>query len=98
MKLIDKDALIEAIGEEPEVWMPDDYAQGLHDQWVYDLGAINSLPEIKSWSYWKGVARWTYDRPHHWFCSSCKTMQGMTARIMNYCPQCGARMEGGDFD
>ena len=92
MRLIDKDALIEAIGEEPEVWIPDDYAQGLHDQWVCDLEAINSLPEINSWNR---VARWTYDRPHHWFCSSCKTMQGLTARIMNFCPQCGAKMEGG---
>ena len=50
MRLIDKEALIEAIGEEPEVWMPDDYAQGLHDQWAWDLEAINSMPEINAWN------------------------------------------------
>ena len=43
------------------------------------------------------TATWVFDRPHHWYCSNCGTMQGLTARIMSYCPHCGYRMTGGEF-
>ena len=33
------------------------------------------------------------DRARHWHCSECGTVQGVTAMAMNYCPECGARME-----
>ena len=36
--------------------------------------------------------RWIEDRPHHWRCSVCGTMQGEAHKVMYYCPRCGARM------
>ena len=32
------------------------------------------------------------DRKHHWHCSECGTVQGITSVNMNYCPTCGALM------
>ena len=28
----------------------------------------------------------------HFYCSNCNKMQGMNARVMKYCPECGCRM------
>jgi predicted RNA-binding Zn-ribbon protein involved in translation (DUF1610 family) len=41
-------------------------------------------------------ARWVYDRPHHYKCSACKSMWGeMMKRVAHFCPNCGAKMDGG---
>lgn len=34
------------------------------------------------------------DRERHWHCSVCDTVFGLTHYDFNYCPVCGARMEG----
>ena len=47
--LIDKQEAIDALGEEPEVWMEDDeYAKGLNNQWHYDVNALKALPSAQS--------------------------------------------------
>ena len=43
-----RQAAIDALGEEPEVWTGnDDYAQGLNNQWHYDVNAIKALPSAQ---------------------------------------------------
>lgn len=43
--LIYKQDAIDALGEEPEVWSGnDEYAQGLNNQWHYDVNAIKAVP------------------------------------------------------
>lgn len=39
--------------------------------------------------------RWTYDRPNHYKCSECDAMWSGIIRFMNYCPNCGAKKDGG---
>ena len=43
--LIERQAAIDALGEEPEVWSGnDEYEQGLNNQWHYDVNALKDLP------------------------------------------------------
>ena len=43
--LINRQAAIDALGEEPEVWTgKDEYAQGLNNQWHYGINAIKAVP------------------------------------------------------
>ena len=45
---IDRQAAIDALGEEPEVWTgEDEYAQGLNNQWHYDVTALKALPSAQ---------------------------------------------------
>jgi hypothetical protein len=45
---ISRQAAIDALGEEPEVWTgKDEYAQGLNNQWHYDRNAIMALPSAQ---------------------------------------------------
>lgn len=45
MDLISRQAAIDALGEEPEVWSgKDEYAQGLNNQWHYDVNALKTVP------------------------------------------------------
>lgn len=45
--LIDRQAAIDALGEEPEVWVEDDYAIGLRNQWRYDVAALKDVPSAQ---------------------------------------------------
>ena len=41
---ISRQAAIDALGEEPEVWIKeDDYARGLSNQWRYDVTALKAV-------------------------------------------------------
>lgn len=40
---VNKQEAIDALGEEPEVWMDDEYALGLKNQWRYDVNALKAL-------------------------------------------------------
>ena len=43
--VIYRQAALDALGDEPEVWTgKDEYAQGLNNQWHYDRNAIKALP------------------------------------------------------
>ena len=37
--------------------------------------------------------RWVYDRPNHYKCSECNAMWSGIVRFMNFCPNCGAKMD-----
>lgn len=46
--LIYKQDAIDALGEEPEVWSEnDEYAQGLNNQWHYDVNAIKAVLPVQ---------------------------------------------------
>ena len=48
--LISRQAAIEALGEEPEVWSEnDEYALGLNNQWNDDVYALKGLPSAQRW-------------------------------------------------
>ena len=38
---------IEALDEEPEVWMHDDYALGQRNQWRYDVTALEAVSPVR---------------------------------------------------
>ena len=45
---ISRQAAIDALGEEPEVWTgKDEYAQGLNNQWHYDVNALKAMPSAQ---------------------------------------------------
>jgi hypothetical protein len=46
--LISRQAAIDALGDEPEVWSgKDEYELGLNNQWHYDVNALKALPSAK---------------------------------------------------
>lgn len=48
--LIYRQDAIDALGDEPEVWSGnDEYAQGLNNQWHYDVNALKGLPSAQQW-------------------------------------------------
>lgn len=48
--LISRQAAIDALGEEPEVWLEnDDYELGLNNQWHYDINALKAVPSAPHW-------------------------------------------------
>jgi len=49
---ISRQAAIDALGEEPEVWTEnDEYAQGLNNQWWYDVNALKALQSAQPDTY-----------------------------------------------
>ena len=53
MDLISRQAAIDALGDEPEVWTgEDEYAQGLNNQWTYDRNAIKHVPSAQAEQKW----------------------------------------------
>ena len=48
--LISRQDAIDALGEEPEVWLEnDDYELGLNNQWHYDVNALKAVPPAQRW-------------------------------------------------
>ena len=45
--LISRAAAIDALGEKPLAWMESEYAQGLQNQWVWDVNALKALPSAQ---------------------------------------------------
>ena len=54
---ISRQAAIDALGDEPEVWSgKDEYAQGLNNQWHYDVNALKAVPSAQPESF-----EWCHD-------------------------------------
>lgn len=50
---ISRQEAIDALGEEPEVWSGnDEYAQGLNNQWHYDVNALKAVPSVQAEQRW----------------------------------------------
>lgn len=63
---------------------------------VVDLREIQNAPTIDAAPVVHG--RWVCepDRIRHWYCSECGRVEGVTYEWMKYCPNCGAKMDGGE--
>lgn len=90
--LIERQAAIDALGEEPEVWSGnDEYEQGLNNQWHYDVNALKDLPSAQPE---RKVGKWINGA-----CSQCGSHAPYWAMASTYygsdfCPNCGADMRG----
>lgn len=104
--LISRQAAIESLGEEPEVWTgKDEYEMGLNNQWHYDRNAIMTVPaqerkkgkwtERKVIEDGKAIEEWQSAR-----CSVCGKIHTTPYLYyfddFAYCPSCGAEMEKGE--
>ena len=83
-KLIDRDALIEAMVHVPlRQWNTKTFGEVLDS-----LPAVDAVPVVH--------AEWVeeHDRVEHFHCSACGVVWGVSAKAMKYCPGCGAKMNG----
>jgi len=90
--LISRQAVIEALGKEPEVWTDSDAEIAERNQWRMDVAAIKAVPSAEPE---RKKGRWI-DRdhmPNHARCSECGFFDEW-AYEYNYCPNCGADMRG----
>lgn len=84
MRLIDADALIL------------DYSYDLDNNYVVDLDDIRNMPTIEAELVRHGKWVEELDRQFHWHCSECGYVIGVVKMDCNYCPNCGAKMDGGN--
>lgn len=97
MRLIDADALLEDIGEEPMNWTNSPEEIQEHSDWKQTVAIINSALTIEAEPVRHG--HWVIKKRHeHYpsgkeyeedFCSACN-MRGSIE--YDYCPHCGAKM------
>lgn len=95
--LISRQAALDALGDEPEVWTDkDEYAMGLNNQWHYDKNAILKCPSAQP-----RKGKWVRANTHTdgvYECSACLqwTYIPFHPSNYNYCPRCGSDMRGDD--
>ena len=92
IEYINRQATIEALGDVPYVsdtWT-DEYSIGEYHQYKKDKAAIESVPSEDVVPVRHG--RWRDDDT----CSECgeEPLTEYAVDIMQYCPNCGARMDG----
>lgn len=103
MRLVDADALKEAMGEEPYVWTDSADEIAERNQWLTDMHIIESAPTIEAVR--KG--KWEeHPFDEDWdICSVCgfgtkRREHGnedgrdwVVQYVYDFCPRCGARLE-----
>ena len=80
--LISRQAAINALGEEPEVWTGADDEVAARGQWRIDKAAIEAAPTAEKRGKW--ISHEGYEE-----CSQCGKF---TVCYSKFCPNCGARM------
>ena len=64
---------------------------------IYAMNAIEEMPAADVAPVKHG--HWVKEKPDvliHWHCSVCKNCYYLEEPNANYCPNCGAKMDGGD--
>lgn len=84
MNLIDLDAAIYSIDNKDIITVGQKMIKDTVICWLESLPMVDAVPVVHG--EWSGCAM-------NWKCSSCKQNSRYTS---NYCPNCGARMDGGD--
>ena len=90
---IERDAIEKAFAKEIHTNYLDDYAKGFQAA----LLAVMSIPAADVAPVRHG--HWVKEKPDvliHWHCSVCKNCYYLEEPNANYCPNCGAKMDGGD--
>lgn len=90
--LIRRREVIAALGERPLVWVGSDYELGARNQYDCDRLAVETTPTVDAVPVVHG--KWL-DGYSLQTCSSCK-YRGK--KSWKYCPNCGARMDGGGYE
>lgn len=85
---IERQAAIEALGEEPENWIDAEFDLGTQDQWRWDVKAIKAVPsaDVVPWS--------VLERYADWFCAIVSYPEFIREAKMFYLDSIRA-MEGG---
>lgn len=95
--LISRQAAIEALGEEPEVWTDSDAEIVERNQWRMDVAAIKAVPsaqpERKKGRWIKVSGKPAINCSACRYCSWSLSFEG-TVKRFNFCPNCGADMRG----
>lgn len=96
--LISRQAAIDALGEKPLAWTEGEYELGLQNQWQSDVDALNGLPSAQPE---RKTGRWIDEAYDPFIISGRCSVCGWEAHLyeddvvgMNYCPNCGAKMDG----
>lgn len=102
--LIRREDAIDALGEEPPVWYDGDDEIAERNQWRRDKAAIESLPSAEpKTGEWKSTTSGDHykcsvcgNRAGYWYNeeNSCEYSLDMSEWLSDFCPNCGARMEG----
>lgn len=107
-KYIDKQEAIDALGERPISWTDSEYELGKQNQYDEDILALIDVPTVEVEPVRHG--RWIIkSNPENgWYkitCSECGEDETTVAPcigfmpnvkvIWDFCPNCGARMDGG---
>ena len=104
LKLIDANALSERFDKRIKwlrIDMHDQYSLGLYHGAITDKDLINEMPIIASDVAPVRHGRWINAYPNiepnpmfiYGICSECGFEQGIS-KYLNYCPDCGAKMDG----
>lgn len=89
MKLIDKDALsMELMNEVLNAYAKADF-RFAHALNVFQ-GLIDKAPTVEERKH----GRWINPKAWHVECSECHHVLEFICDVKNYCPNCGAKMEG----
>lgn len=99
MKLIDRQALIDAIVNTPsEVAMFHSYndLSSLAERQNEILNIVENAPTVDAVPVVHG--RWEKSEPGYSICGHCKADVAIFSDHKNYCPNCGADMRGGAED
>lgn len=86
MRLIDADVLKEYLGCDGDNKYSSMIMHEIADR-IDEQPTIDAIPAMHG--------RWVFDRPNHYKCSLCDAMWSGVARFMKFCPNCGAKMDGG---
>ena len=92
MRLIDADALLKDIGEEPMNWTDTQAEVQEYVDWKRTVATINSAPTIEAEpvKHGKWITILIGERP---YCSTCYKTHDCFEWTPRYCPNCGAKMD-----
>ena len=91
-RLIDANALLEDFGEEPMVWNDSEAEIQERNDWRTYTRMVKNAPTVDAVEVVHG--RWIHKGAWHIECSECKHILAHIGEAKNYCPNCGAKMEG----
>lgn len=63
------------------------------DAWQEIIDTLEELPSVEVKPIIQGKWVEETNRYYHWHCSECGQVQGAVRFFMNYCPNCGAKMD-----